>query len=301
MIIQNDIIGLNQAEGSAVTVGKFDGLHLGHQKILSEMVLKAREKGLLSVVLAVCTPGAPRIFTVEEMAGILEDAGVDVFLPVPFTEAFRETPAETFLQRDLLGKLRMKALFSGEDFRFGKGGLGDAAFLEKESREKGFELKVIPDLSVNGEIVKSSLIRERLSAMDVQSAGQMLGRSYSVSGVVGHGRKLGSRIGYPTVNIVPAPDKFLPGYGVYAAELAVEGEERPYRGVLDLGVKPTVQGNGDPAAEVHLFDFDGDLYGKRVTASFLKEVRPEKRFSSVQDLRKQIAKDIENVQQMFKE
>ena len=306
MIIQEGIIELNQTKGTAVSVGKFDGLHLGHRQIIEEMVRYAREHGLLSVVSAIHTPGAQRIFTREEMAEMLGKMGVDVFLILPFTEEFRNTEAENFLEKDLLGSLGMKACFSGEDFRFGKGGRGDAAYLQKMSTLLDFEYRMIPDLCLGGQTVRSSLIRERLSLMDVRSAQEMLGRPYSVTGTVTHGRKLGSRIGFPTVNIVPPVDKFLPGYGVYAAELTVLGddmseEQKPLRGILDLGVRPTVQGNGDPACEVHLFDFDGDLYGKRVTVSFLQEVRSEKRFSSVTALRKQIAKDIENVQQMFKE
>ena len=306
MIIREGIIELNHPNGSAVTVGKFDGLHLGHQRIIEEMVREAGRKDLLPAVAAIVTPDVPRILTVEEMAPVLLKMGVSVFLVLPFTEEFRNTEAETFLRRDLLGKLGMRCCFSGEDFRFGKGGAGDVSFLEEKSREEGFCYRKISDLSVCGEVVKSSLIREKLAAMDVEGAGAMLGRPYTVSGIVKHGRKLGSRIGYPTVNLIPGKDKFLPGFGVYAAELCVSGENAPeepkrYRGILDLGVKPTVQGNGEAACEVHLFDFGGDLYGKTVTVSFLQNIRPEKRFASVAELREQISRDVENVQQMFKE
>ena len=307
MIIEEGIPKLNHPAGTAVTVGKFDGLHLGHQRIIAEMIRAARAQGLLSVVAAIFTPDVPRIFTRDEMAGILREMGADVFLTIPFTEEFRSTEAETFLKRDLLGKLNMKLCFSGEDFRFGRGGIGDAAFLQEESRTEGFGYHMIPDLFLRGEIVKSSRIREMLSAMDVRSAGEMLGRPYTITGTVTHGRKLGSRIGYPTVNIVPPQDKFLPGFGVYAAELTVLSDEdsdeeaQIYRGILDLGVKPTVSGSGAPAAEAYLFDFDGDLYGKRVSAAFLQNVREEKRFASLEELRAQIAEDVENVQQMFKE
>ena len=303
MIIREGIVQLEDLRGSAVTVGKFDGLHLGHQKIIEEMVRYARERSLCPVVLAISTPGAKRIFTREEMAAFLQDLGVELFIEIPFTEEFRNTDAESFLRRDLLGKLGMKACLSGDDFRFGRGGAGDAAFLQKEAEELGFEYHVIPDVSVDGEVVRSSLIRDKLAAMDVRSAREMLGRPYSLSGTVAHGRKLGSRIGYPTVNVVPAEDKFLPGFGVYAAELAVNEEDGSIwtcPGILDLGVKPTVQGDGSPAAEVHLFGFDGDLYGKRVTISFLQDIRPEKKFGSLRELREQIAKDVENVQQLFK-
>ena len=307
MIIHEGIPELNHPAGTAVTVGKFDGLHLGHQRIIAEMVREARDQGLLSVVAAIVTSGVPRIFTRDEMAEILREMGVDVFLVIPFTEEFRSTEAETFLKRDLLGKLRMKICFSGEDFRFGKSGLGDSAFLTERSRTDGFSYQMIPDLCLHGEIVKSSLIRERLAAMDVAGAAEMLGRPYTISGTVAHGRRLGSRIGFPTVNIVPPVDKFLPGFGVYQAVLTVlpgEGTDesaKDYPGILDLGVKPTVSGTGAPAAEVHLFGFDGDLYGRKVSAAFRKNIREERRFASVEALRAQIAEDVENVQQMFKE
>ena len=306
MIIQDSIIDLNCTNGAAVSLGKFDGLHLGHRRIISETVRYARERGLCSAVLAIITPGVPRILTKEEMAAVLSEMGVDVFLPVSFTEEFRDTPAETFLQKDLLGKLRMKAFFSGEDFRFGKGGLGDVRFLRAESGRKGFAFQVVPDYRLGGVTVKSSLIREKLSKMDVRSAGEMLGRPYTVSGIVSHGKRLGSRIGYPTVNILPSRDKFLPGFGVYAARLSVggcgqEAGNNGFRGILDLGVKPTLEGQRDPAVEVHLFDFEGDLYGEEVTASFLADVRPEMHFPSIEDLREQIAKDIQNVQTLFKD
>jgi riboflavin kinase/FMN adenylyltransferase len=303
MIIREGIFQLEDLQGSAVTVGKFDGLHLGHQRIIAEMVRASRKRALIPVVAAISAPGGKRIFTREEMAAILENLGAEIFLEIPFTDEFRNTDAETFLRRELCGQLRMKACFSGDDFRFGKDGAGDTAFLQREAEELGYEYRVIPDVSVDGEVVRSSLIREKLAAMDVRSAGQMLGRPYSISGTVAHGRRLGSRIGYPTVNVVPAESKFLPGFGVYAAELTVcreDGPEKTYQGVLDLGVKPTVEGSGVPAAEVHLFDFDGDLYGKRVNISFLQDVRAEKKFGSLTELRKQISEDVENVQQLFK-
>lgn len=307
MIIHDGLSDYTITSDTAISVGKFDGLHLGHREIIEEMVRAAREKGLLSAVLAIYTPGVPRILTHEEMAGILKEMGVDVFLTVPFTETFRNTEAETFLLRDLLGTLHMKAGFSGQDFRFGKGGRGDVSFLKTMASEKGYDFTVLPDFCLGGQAVRSSFVRARLSMMDMERANAMLGRAYSVSGTVTHGRRLGSAIGYPTVNLIPGKDKFLPGFGVYAAELNILDEEgrfeneKPYRGILDLGVKPTVQGNGEAALEVHLFDFDGDLYGKRVQVSFLYAVREEKRFSSVDALRKQIAKDVKNVQTLFKD
>lgn len=307
MIIHDGLSDFTIASDTAISVGKFDGLHLGHREIIEEMVRAAHKEGLVSAVLAIYTPGMPRILTREEMAGILKETGVDIFLTVPFTEAFRNTEAETFLQRDLLDTLHMKAGFSGRDFRFGKGGRGDVSYLLEMAGEKGYRFTVLKDFCLLGQTVRSSLIREQLSMMDVERANAMLGRPYSVSGTVTHGKRLGSAIGYPTVNIIPGKDKFLPGFGVYAAELNVLDEEgrpendRPYRGILDLGVKPTVQGNGEAALEVHLFDFDGDLYGRRVRVSFLGAVREEKRFSSLEALRKQIAKDVKNVQTMFKD
>ncbi len=291
--------------GCVATIGNFDGVHLGHQAVLGQLAQKADELNLpLTVVTFEPQPqeffrpeeSPPRLTRFREKVQALRRYAVDRVLVLRFNEKFSRQSADEFIQNLLVNGLGVKYLVVGDDFRFGKGRAGDFAMLQAVGVEQGFEVVNMHTFALDEKRVSSTRVREALGTGDLNAAEKLLGRIYRMSGRVAHGDKKGRTIGFPTANIhlhrINTPLR-----GVFAVELfGVEGEPLP--GVANLGTRPTV-GGMKTLLEVHLFDFEGDIYGAHVHVDFLKKLRDERRFDSFDELKAQILRDAEQARAFF--
>lgn len=284
---------------SAITVGTFDGVHLGHQDVTARLVALANRRALLSVVitfdphpLEIVNPSsAPPLLTLlDEKLEALEQTGVDVVVVLPFTPALAAMSAEAFVDDVLRDALRLEALLVGHDHGFGRDRMGDASVLQSLGMTRGFTVELIePVQGSQGGVVSSTAIRRAVSAGDLAAAADGLGRPYSVAGTVVHGQKRGRLLGFPTLNLaVPSPRKLLPPDGVYAVR-AVLPDGR-IGGMLNLGGRPTWD-ETERRLEAHLFDATGDWYGQRVRVEVLARLREVRRFADGEALRAQLAID----------
>lgn len=282
---------------SKVALGKFDGVHLGHQKILEE--LKAdREEGIKTVVITFSVSpesvlshrNLKYIMTDSEKQTYFESCGIDYLIDIPLDEAFLNVEAEDFVRAYLKEKLGAVKIVCGQDFRFGKGRKGDVSLLRRMGDEYGFETKLVSHVMVEGREISSTRIREEILKGNIRQANRMLGHDYAISGVVQHGKQLGRTIEFPTVNLIPPEDKILPPNGVYAVWVDFGNQRK--RGITNIGVRPTVGEKESLSVETNILDFAGDLYGEKITVSLKEFVRAEKKFASLEELKGQIKKDI---------
>jgi riboflavin kinase/FMN adenylyltransferase len=285
------------ASASAVALGAFDGIHLGHRAILGTAVTLARQAHLRAVVctfdrhpMEVLQPErAPLpITTLEERLELIAETGIDTTVVIPFTRAIAGIEAKAFVQDVLVGTLKAKEIVVGFNHRFGRGARGDAELLETLAGPLGFRAHVVQALLVDGVAVSSSEIRAALQRGDLPTAARLLGRSYSIHGQVVHGDGRGRTLGFPTANVKTDRPLGLP-VGVYACRLTVGKDE--HQAVVNVGFRPTF-GVNELAVEAHVLDFTGDLYDARVTLTFLLRLREERKFPSVDALRQQIALDV---------
>ena len=282
--------GVSEQE-KVIALGTFDGVHLGHQTVLEVAQTIAMVEGLtacavsfLNHPLSVVGNGAPPLLTLPvEKALYAAHCGISQMQLMPFTKEFAAMEAEDFV-RMLAEDYHAKHIVVGDNYRFGARGAGDIALMDKLSKELGFVLHVVPKVQVAGMDVSSSNIRR------LRRAAVLLGRAYSIGGPVVHGRRIGHKMGYPTINIAIPKGKLLPKYGVYFGYADIAGES--YRAMFNLGVKPTV-GSDEPTLEAYLIDFEGDIYGEAARVSFVARIREEKKFDSIEELSKQIEKDVE--------
>ncbi len=291
--------------GCVATIGNFDGVHLGHQAVLGQLAEKADELCLpLTVVTFEPQPqevfrpeqAPPRLTRFREKVQALRRYAVDRVLVLRFNKQFSQQSAADFIQNLLVNGLGVKYLVVGDDFCFGKDRSGDFAMLQAAGVEQGFEVVNMHTFALDEKRVSSTRVREALGAGDLNAAEKLLGRIYRMSGRVAHGDKKGRTIGFPTANIhlhrINTPLR-----GVFAVELfGIEGEPLP--GVANLGTRPTV-GGMKTLLEVHLFDFEGDIYGAHVHVNFLRKLRDERRFDSFDELKAQILVDAEQAQAFF--
>ncbi len=289
----------------ALTIGNFDGVHLGHQAILKMLVEKARELDVDACMMSFeplpqeyFTPEkAPaRLTRLREKWCALEATGIDQFLCIKFDHRLAELSAEAFIEHILLDRLHVKFLVVGDDFRFGKGRVGDFNLLKTYGDQYSFEVVDSHSHCLDGERISSTAIRRALTHAELEHANKMLGRPYSICGRVSHGDKRGRTIGFPTVNI-KLHRHATPLSGVYAVQLRGIGEE-PVKGVANIGKRPTVDGH-NLQLEVHLFDFDQNIYGQQVCVEFKHKLRDEKRFESFEALKHQIVRDSEQAKLFF--
>ena len=290
---------------SVVSIGKFDGFHLGHQEILAKM-REIREEDGSRIVLFSFSDSPQAYLAGKKISNLETDAekrrtaaglGVDLLTELPFSERIRNMTAEEFLRDILISRLGMKTIVAGPDCAFGFGRRGNIAFLEEHAAEYGYRLTVVDKVRMDGEVISSSRIREALSEGRMEEAAAMLGHPYTLSGPVMRGKQLGRRLGIPTINqIIPAGKQF-PRNGVYAARIRLEG--KTFFGMANVGVKPTVAGERRPGLETHLFGFSGDVYGKQADTELLTFIRPERRFDSVEALQGQLREDREKIQKYF--
>lgn len=284
--------------GCVATIGNFDGVHRGHQGVLARLRERAAQAGLPScVVIFEPQPreffapdtAPPRISSLREKLELLRAAGVDRVLCLTFNRRLRELSAEQFVHQILVEGLGVKHLEVGDDFRFGKGRTGDFALLVGAGVREGFTVESAATIEQNGERISSTRVREVLAAGDFAEVERLLGRPYCIGGRVLHGQKLGRQLGTPTANL--QLKRLRPALqGVYLVSVEVDGQRWP--GVANIGTRPSVKGDGRAHLEVHLLDFAGDLYGRRLVVQFHRKLRDEQRFASLEALKSAIDADI---------
>ncbi|MEJ2186738.1 MAG: bifunctional riboflavin kinase/FAD synthetase [Gemmatimonadota bacterium] len=293
---------------TVVTVGTFDGVHRGHWRVLQELRQRARENDAPSVLLTfhphplriVRPEHAPPLLTTPlEKKEILAESGLDYALFLPFTHTLARYEPQRFVEEILMDRLRMCHLVIGYDHGFGRGRSGDVDTLRRVGAELGFDVTVVEALYRNGEPISSTRIRKALLDGDVLAAADGLGRPYSLRGLVVRGDGRGRSLGFPTANIqMPNADKLLPLEGVYAVTAVVQGQQ--LNGVMHLGPRPTFRGS-PPSVELHLFDFDADIYGDEVRVDFCARIRPIHRFGRTAELIGAIREDCEIARRLFRE
>jgi riboflavin kinase/FMN adenylyltransferase len=290
-----------------VTIGVFDGVHLGHQQIIGRAVQKAHELGVPSVVLTfdphpieVIRPGShPPLLTGQRYkADLVEQLGVDVFCVLPFTVDFMRLTAEEFVHSVLVEKLHAKAVVVGENFRFGNAGKGTVASLADDGRRWGFTVEGFPLQGTGDMTWSSTYVRSSVAAGDVEAAAEALGREHRIHGVIVRGDQRGRAIGYPTANLEPLPWSAIPADGIYAGRLARGKDLLP--AAISIGTNPTFAGN-ERRVEAFVLDFDDDLYGEHVGLSFTTRLRDTLRFDGVEPLVAQMAIDVDRTRELVRD
>ena len=291
---------LNISEKTAIAIGKFDGIHLGHKKLL-KLILDQKQDGLKATVFTFePSPeeffvGHPvkQLFTRNEKRKAFEAMGIDILVEFPLNVQTAATPPEDFVKNILVEDLKANYIAAGCDVSFGDKGRGDQHLLKSMSRELGFELCLIDKVMLDGEEVSSTRVRNQVADGNIPMAKRLLGSDYSISGIVEHGNHLGSTIGVPTVNVLPPAGKLLPSFGVYSSIVVVG--DRTFKGMTNIGRKPTVSSNNQVGVETYIYDFDEDVYGKFIEVKLCEFKRPEMKFDSVEKLKAQMKKDIEDI------
>jgi len=293
--------------GAFVAIGNFDGVHLGHKPIFQKLVQEAHLANRKSVVITfephprkiLCPEIQPfyLITTLEEKIGLMEVQGVDAVLIIPFSLEYSRLTAEEFIHQVLWDRLRIQKIFIGYDYAFGKNKAGNESLLRSIGKTLGFDVAQIEAVKIGDETVSSTRLRFAILDGSIRVAAGLLGRSYNVGGLVVRGKNRGTLLGFPTANIKPEK-VLLPPQGVYA--VMVHHGEKQYQGVLNIGCNPTFS-NDECSVEVHLLDFTGDLYGKRLNVLFIDRIRDEVKFDSVESLIAQINRDIERAKAMLDE
>ncbi len=290
----------------ALTIGNFDGVHLGHRAMLDELARAAQRLKVPSCVMIFepqpreffAPDVAPaRLTSLREKLELLADSGVDRAHVCRFNYAFAQITAQDFIERVLVHGLGVRWLQVGDDFRFGSRRAGDFVMLKKEAPRLGYEVQALPTVMMEGIRVSSSAVRDALAAGELARATRFLGRPYSISGRVVRGDQLGRKLGFPTANVQMKHNR-PPLAGIFAVEVhgAASGT---VRGAASLGVRPTVKAQGAAVLEVYLFDFKEEIYGRHLRVDFLHKLRDEEKYADLETLKRQIALDVENAQQFF--
>jgi len=285
-------------EPTAVTLGKFDGLHRGHDLLMQTVLDFSKRHGLASVAFTFDIPPRNKVeeivanvlTTNDEKQYIFEKRGIDYLIECPFT-----TEVMSMEPKDFIGwiakALRMKYVVVGDDFRFGHKRAGDYHTLQKYEDEYGYKTIVIDKLKDSNRDISSTYVREKIADGNIKKANELLGYKYFIKSEILHGRKLGRTIGVPTINMILPPHKLLPPNGVYVTEVLVDG--KTYMGVTNIGCKPTVSDEQIIGVETYIDDFDKDVYGEKIVVSFIQFIRPEQKFNTLEELRTQMQSDIQ--------
>jgi len=305
MILITDLSKIDKKfSGSIITLGNFDGLHLGHQELIRKIILRAEETGGLSMVvtfrphpLKILAPEKcpPLISIYEEKIQLLEKLGIDVLVKIPFTLDFSAMEPRDFVKNILVDLLGAKEIFVGYNYRFGKGRKGNILMLRDLGNELGFIVREVEQVSLNGEVISSTRIRQLLINGEVEHAARLLGRPYALCGIVVKGDGRGRGLGFPTANIV-SRHSIIPSDGVYAVRLFVR--DKYYDGIVNIGMRPTFDAKS-MAIEVHIFDFNEDIYGEELTVYFAGKIRDERKFGSAVALINQINADINSAKALL--
>lgn len=296
-----DLAGPSLApRGSVACVGAFDGVHPGHCALLARVRERAAARGLAALAVSFepiprefFARGAPvpRLASAREKIGLLRDAGLSTLLSLRFDASLAAMPAETFVEDVLLARCGVRELWVGADFRFGRARRGDVALLRGLGARRGFAVEVMPDVRIGDARVSSSAIRAHLAAGEFDAAARLLGRRFAIGGHVVRGQQLGRKLGWPTANL-RLGRRASPVSGIFAVRVhGIAGATEAWPGVASLGVRPTIDGGGEPLLEAHLFDFDGDLYGRRIEVEFVRKLRDEWKFDGLDAMVRQIDRD----------
>ena len=300
MRIFNNISEINGITKTIVTIGTFDGVHLGHQKIIKRLVeIKQKQGG--ETVLFTFNPHPRKVLfpdqkdlklitTTEEKCELLKQFGIDNVLVFPFTKAFSQMHANEYISEIIVKGLQTQTLVIGYDHRFGSNREGSIETLKQFSANHEFEVEEISVEEINALNVSSTRIRKAIEEGEIQTANEFLGYDFFITGVVVKGKQLGRTIGYPTANIaVGDPDKLVPKIGVYAVDVIVDAKK--YKGMLNVGINPTTDTDNLLKIEVNIFDFDKDIYGETIRVSFKKRIRNEEKFANLEELKAALAND----------
>ena len=310
MNVYRDISKLPSFKNAVITIGTFDGVHQGHLQIIRQLVEEARNVQGTPVVITfyphpkqVVETGRKPIFilnTLEEKTTLLAKAGIEHLVVVPFSQEFAEQPAADYVQHFLVNNFHPHTIIIGYDHRFGRNREGDYHLLEAMAAAHQYQVKEIPEHVLRDVTISSTRIREALLEGNVQKANEFLGYDYFFTGLVTEGNKLGRTIGYPTANLQVQDDqKLVPGYGVYAVQVVVENMPGVFGGMMNIGTRPTVDGTRR-AIEVNIFSFDEMIYDRLVTVTLLARLRDEVKFSGLEALKEQLAKDKQDALKVLK-
>ena len=294
------IEGLENIKGfkkTVVTSGTFDGVHKAHQKILSYLVSTAQAINGTSVLLTYwphprfvvdsASQDLKLITTLEEKIALLSSTGIDYLVVIPFTKAFSKMTSEAFVKDILIDKIGTAKLVIGYNHKFGRNREGSFEYLNENAKQLGFEVEEIPQFDIDNTSISSTKIRKALHEGDIATANTYLGRPFGLSGTVVQGDKIGRQIGFPTANIsLPDPQKIVPGDGIYAVKAFVQ--QNWHEGMLYIGKRPTIQGAEKLVIEVHLFNFEANIYGEKITVDFYKRLRHDAKFDSLEALKDQL-------------
>lgn len=289
---------------AVITIGTFDGVHTGHQQIIRQLREEAGKVQGESVIITFdphprkiihgATKEIKLINTLDEKIELLEKNGIDQLVVIPFTEAFSQMRAEEYISEFLIRKFHPHSIIIGYDHRFGRGRTGNYELMEKMSPVFSYSLCEIPVHILNTISVSSTRIRDAIAGSDIETANDLLGYSFFFSGEVVEGNKLGRTIGYPTANlIIQHPEKLIPGNGVYAVEIDLEGSATHLKGMMNIGFRPTIDGT-KKVIEVNIFQFDQSIYGQQLRIYVRKHLRSETKFSGLDALKEQLAEDAKN-------
>jgi riboflavin kinase/FMN adenylyltransferase len=290
---------------TVVTLGVFDGLHLGHQQIMRTVVERARIVGAIPTAItfdphprAVLHPDSapPLLQTLDQRLANFEVLGIEQAIVIRFDKAFATIDAESFIRKILYERLHCKEVHIGKDFAFGRGRQGNIGLLRKVGAELGFVADEVPEVQFRGRRISSSVIRELLATGNVNLARRMLGRPYGVEGVIERGARRGHTIGFPTANLRPV-NRVIPRYGVYATATLWDGVWR--QSITNIGVRPTFEHTAEPSIETYIFDFDEDIYGDVIRVRFIYRIRDERKFNGPEELKLQISKDVLRARNFF--
>lgn len=283
---------------TAVAMGKFDGLHVGHRELLGR-IIEQRDRGLAPCVFTF--DPSPAVFfglsdgkelmTREEKRRAFQEMGVELLVEFPLTEESAAMPPELFIEEMLIKRLRCRYVAAGEDVSFGSRGAGDAALLHRMGALHGYEVQTIEKIRLYGQEVSSTYVRSRVESGHMEEVAELLGVPYTVSGSVRRGAGLGHTLDMPTVNLQPPAEKLLPPFGVYFSQVLYQGI--CHEAISNVGCKPTVTDAGCAGVETYLYDFDRDIYGEEIQVQLLAFHRPEQRFDSVDVLKRQLQADME--------
>lgn len=301
MKIYDNLSELKELKGSVVTIGNFDGLHIGHQSLIDKSNEIARKKNLTSVLLTfrnhplnfIMNKDLKRLMTVERKYEVSKYFGIDKFVSIDFTQEICNLNPINFVKKIIIEAFNGKEVVVGHDFRFGKARKGDITLLRKYSKEFGFNLHVIDPVIMDEKRISSTLIRELLDCGHVKKASKFLGRDYEIVGKVVHGKKLGRKLGYPTLNLEVDKEILIPKSGVYYTNAKIN--DKIFKSATNIGFNPTIEGDKF-SIETFVLDFDEEIYGEQIYLYFKDRLRDEKKFDSLEELKNQMDEDIRKVQ-----
>lgn len=300
MNIINNFKKIHIMKNTAVTIGNFDGVHIGHQDIINKTISIGKEKELKSLLFTFSNhptnffsnESIKNLMTNEDKCKFIRNMGIEVVINIPFDEFIINLTPEEYVKNILVERLKAKEIVIGHDFRFGKNRGGDGSALKEFGQKYGFNVSIIDPIKIGNIRVSSSFIRKLLSEGNIEKATKFLGRNYEIKGSVIHGKKLGRKLGFPTINLDLDKDILTPKTGVYYTKIKIK--DTFYDGATNIGYNPTIE-NSSFSVETHIIDFDGDLYNQEAKIYFIERIRNEKKFSSIDKLKEQMDKDINKI------